>query len=38
MDINNSHDKFFKETFTDKSCAIDFFEEILSDNLLINID
>lgn len=36
--INNIHDKFVRETFSDKARAISFFEKVLPDALKTNLD
>jgi len=38
MDIQNPHDKFFKEVFSDKETAIDYFKHSLPPELSRNID
>ena len=38
MDIQNPHDKFFKEVFSDKETAIDYFKHSLPAEISRNID
>lgn len=38
MKVQNPHDKFFKETFSDVTVARDFLYHYLSDELLIRVD
>jgi len=38
MDIINPHDKFFKDTFSDKEAATDFFKQTIPPDLITKID